>query len=157
MHQDVKFRRYDNDDEARTQGTYIWSTWALVMHEWESSGIALFGVVPADSPQANSRAATEARTRDERRRRVRELIRAGVHNARDRQQILRTEDTASGMGGHHSNDTAHTRTPPQRNALYLVLLNRGQHSSTKVRGGSKPTAFRALDDVVWTIIAHVRV
>jgi hypothetical protein len=92
------FRRYDNDDEARTQGTFIWSTWALVMHEWESSGIAMFGVVPADSPHANSRTATEERTRDERRRRVRELIRAGVHNARDRQQILRAEDTASGMG-----------------------------------------------------------
>ena len=39
------FRRYDNDDEARTQGTFIWSTWTQVMHEWDSYGIAIFGIV----------------------------------------------------------------------------------------------------------------
>ena len=82
-----------------------------------ASGLFLFmfGIVPADSPHANSRAATEARTRDARRRRVRELIRAGVHYARDRQQILRAEDTASGRGGHHSDNTADAQTSPQRN------------------------------------------
>ena len=110
------FRRYDNDDEARMQGTFNWSTWSQIMHEWDSNGIAMFGIVPTDSPHTSSRRATETKTRDARRKRVDELIRAGVHNHRDRQRILRAEDTINRQGDHHSDDTADSQLSPPRNA-----------------------------------------
>ena len=86
-------RRFDNDDLARLHGTFTWVTWDTIMHECSAmAGNATYGLVPTDSPLAMTHRAQTAREREQRRQRLDELARTGVHDAAERRRILRTEE-----------------------------------------------------------------
>ena len=86
-------RRFDNDDLARVNGTFTWVTWDTIIHEWGASASnAMYGLVQAGSPLTMTNRARVALEREHRRQRVRALEYAGVHDPRERERILRTED-----------------------------------------------------------------
>ena len=80
---DGTFKRYDNDDQARLDGTYTTITWEEIIHTW-SKNTSLFVIVPIDSELANARNVTIANERETIRRRREELRNKGI----GRQQIL---------------------------------------------------------------------
>ena len=77
------FRRYDNDDQARLEGTYTTVTWDEIIHTWDKN-TSLFAIVPIDSELANARNVTVANEREKIRRRREELRNEGM----ERPQIL---------------------------------------------------------------------
>ena len=79
------FRRYDNDDQARLEGTYTTVTWGEIIHTW-GKNTSLFAIVPIDSELANARNVTVANEREQIRRRREELRNEGM----ERLQILHT-------------------------------------------------------------------
>ena len=77
------FRRYDNDDQARLEGTYTTVTWGEITQTW-GKNTSLFAIVPIDSELANARNVTVANEREQIRRRREELRKEGM----ERLQIL---------------------------------------------------------------------
>jgi hypothetical protein len=96
------FRRYDNDDNARRlHNTFTWVTWDEVMQEWDTVGIAMYALVPGGAPLTHTQLVTAMRSRDERRRRINELIQTGVHDKRERHRILQEEERQRRVSADH--------------------------------------------------------
>jgi hypothetical protein len=96
------FRRYDNDDNARRlHDTFTWVTWGEIMQEWDTVGIAMYALVPGGAPLTHTEMVTAMRSRNERRRRINELIQAGVHDRRERHRILQEEERQRRVSADH--------------------------------------------------------
>ena len=118
---DNTFRRYDNDDDARrTHGTFTWVTWADIMQEWDVLGVAMYALVQGGAPLTHAQRIATTRTRAERRRRVNELIQAGIHDAAERSRILRTEDRQRQV---NTNPNPNQHNPNQHNPGSQVQSN----------------------------------
>ena len=85
-----RYRRYDNDDHARTMGTFTWTRWSEIMQEWDAGGSAAYAVVTKGSLLGLTCSARQAASADRRDKRIRELKEAGVER-RTRLRLLREE------------------------------------------------------------------
>ena len=108
------FRRYDNDDDARrTHSTFTRVTWADIMQEWDVLGVAVYALVPGGAPLTRTQLVSAAQSRDKRRRRVDELIRAGIHDRRERARILHGEEKATARKNTNTDQNQHAAADNQ--------------------------------------------